>query len=115
MSDKKRLSAADILKANDLQIKEVEVPEWDGYVFIKPLSAAEALEFAEAAKEKKSNAAVRLVVISVVDDEGNPLFTDADIEQLKKKSMRAVMTIQKAALKLNGLSDDDEVKAAKNA
>lgn len=116
--EKKVLGAADILNFKDLKPVEVEVPEWGGSVFIRPISAAESLQFiADNERNKdKGDSAVRLMVLSVVDEDGNPLFTEGDLPKVREKSFRAIMRIQKEALKLNGLGDDkEELKDAKNA
>jgi hypothetical protein len=110
----KYLTADAIRQINDRGVTEVQVPEWGGSVLLRPLSAAEALQFAEATEQDRRAALVRVVILSVVDEAGNRLFTDADAEWLAAKNFRALLRIQEAVLELNGLGDV-AVKAAKNA
>ena len=114
----KALSATDILGSADLTPIKIEVPEWGGFVYIRPISAAESLQFISDSEKgaNKSDSAVRLMVMSVTDSEGTPLFTEGDLPKVRAKSFRAIMRIQNEALKLNGLIDDGkEIASAKNA
>jgi hypothetical protein len=114
MTEAKRkvLTAVDILAAEDLAVVEVDVPEWGGIVRLRPLTAQEAIRFAEDAKENKgATSAVGVAAMCCVDEKGKPLFTAQQAEQLKSKSLRAMMRIQKEALRINGLDDKAEAQA----
>lgn len=113
--DRKYLIPSEIMSADDLQPEDVHVPEWGGYVKLRPLTAAEALQFTDAAKKDKENSNLRILVMSAITPEGSPLFTLADVKQLQQKSLRAIMRIQRAALRLNGLKEEEVAKEeAKN-
>lgn len=109
-----RLSAQAILDAADLEPVEVEVPEWGSIVVLRPLSAREAMQFATTEKGKPDDpeSMARLLVMSAINEDGSPLFTADDVKAINKKSMRAMMRLQNAALELNGLKEEAK-KAAK--
>jgi len=109
----KSLTAAEILASEDLKPIRVDVPEWGGCVYIRPISAAESLLFVNS-KSDPGDSAVRLLVLSVTDELGNAIFTEGDLPKVKAKSFKVVMHIQEEALKLNGLSGAAEKLLAKN-
>lgn len=114
------LSLAQILAADDLPVREVEVPEWGGAVRLRMLSAAErdALSAAIIGIEDSVArvAAMRraLLMAGMVDPAGKPLLDDAAYTAVLGKSGPAVDAVFKAALDLNGMSPTAR-EAAKNA
>jgi hypothetical protein len=106
------LTAEQILAAEDIKYVEVEVPEWGGMVRLKTLSGEEAAEFlSDEFQKDKKNASVRVLIMSAVKEDGTLMFTVDEIVKLRKKSLRAINRLQDAALKLNGLKEEDkEVK-----
>lgn len=111
----KVLTAGEILSSVDAQYSEVDCPEWGGIVRLRGLSAEEALEFTAASKKTERDSAALLVVMSVVGEDGRPIFQQTDIPELRRKSMKVLMRLQRAALKLNGLdAATEEAEAAKN-
>lgn len=116
-SEERLLSAEDIFGADDLEPVTIYVPEWKGNVRIRPLSATETFEFVEASKKNTGSGAVVLLAMCAVDANGNQLFSADDLNQRKrlgKKSLKAIMRLQKIAMDLNGLSDNSKAEAAKN-
>jgi hypothetical protein len=115
VASKKRLSAADILGANDVHTVDVEVPEWGGFITLRTLTAGEAILVSERLKSGQRDAAIQVLAMCAVDSEGNLLFTEEDVIRLRSKSLKAVMRVQDAALKLNGMKEAQaERDAAKN-
>ena len=100
------LSARQILGADDIKIIDVDVPEWNGVVRLRMMTAAEAAEF----DTSKKDSAARLVVLTAVDEEGQRLFSNDDIPSLQKKALRAFVRLQEAGLRLNGLLAEDVPK-----
>jgi hypothetical protein len=113
MSENKMLTASDILEANDIVVEEVYVSEWGGTVRLQSMSGDEVVEFVEKYGQDKNMSAARIVVMCAVDGEGNRLFTDDQIEPLKKKSFSAILKLQKVALRINGMKDDEEESVKK--
>lgn len=112
----KVLTADEIFDADDSAQERVPVPEWGGAVIIRGLSGAERdhYEATIMAQDKKgnvkmrlANARAKLVVAAAVDAEGKPLFDEADVKRLGRKSAKALQRVYDKASELAGLSDDD--------
>lgn len=111
----KLLSREEILKVDDRQTRTVEVPEWGGAVLVRALSGAERDRYEQSLWEGKganrrlnwTNARAKLVAMSVVDEEGKPLFTQRDVEALGAKSAAALDRIFAVAQELSGVSNAD--------
>lgn len=102
------LSAADIFAVEDLQILEVEVPEWKGVIRLRQMPADEAIRFQDAMKGPASKSAwVRILALCAVDADGARLFSDSDMEKLRKKSTAVFLRLQKLLLKHNGFTEDE--------
>ena len=111
------LSKADILKAEDVVLQELDVPEWKGKVWLRVFGGEER-EMYEAAcyrgRESKDFRTLKalVVVYSVCDKDGQRLFTEADIPALNRKSSLAIDRIFRAAQDLSMLTEES-VEAAK--
>lgn len=111
------LSRDDILKAADNEAEEVNVPEWGGTVLVRGMTGKERDAFevslaqpGRGGRREWNTVNVRAKVIArcVVDDDGNRLFTDADVAELGEKSGAAVDRVYEVAARLSGLSDEDQ-------
>ena len=107
-----------IIDADDLNTETIEVPEWKGSVIIRSLTGQERDQFEmsvlekrkgniEAALGKMVNFRARLVALTVVDEDGDRLFSDSDVLLLAKKNASAISRIFDASRKLSGLSESD--------
>jgi len=116
-SEKKFLSADEILFAQDLKTIDVDVPEWGGIVRFRPLSAAEAQEFTESfSKGRASDGMFWLIAKTAVDPNGSKLFTKPEhIELLKNKSMQVLMRLQDQLMELNGWGKGAKEAAKKDS
>ncbi len=99
------LTREQILGADDLPREEVTIPEWNGSVFVRALTGHErdALERV-LATDKLSRATI--AAMCVVDEKGNKLFADGDVQALGKKNGAALERIVQAALRFNLLTDE---------
>lgn len=111
----KELTLDEILAADDLQITPVDVPEWNGRVYVRLLKADEAVGYSESLSgdEGKTDATAminELVALCCVDAKGRRLFKDAG--QVKGKSFVAVKRIHAEAARVNKLHKgaDEEKK-----
>ncbi len=120
------LTKEQILAVQDVQPVAVEIPEWGGTVYVRPMSAGERdrwegdlLERSEKRKEGVAKAVenLRAVFLSkcLCDQDGKLLFGPDDIEALSGKSYRAVDRAYEAAQSLNGLSEADVAELEKNS
>jgi hypothetical protein len=109
----KLLTAEDILKANDIKIEAVEVPEWGGTVHVRQFSAAVRDQFdalissGDGDEPDLTNVRGRVLALSVCDPDGKPLFTLEQAEALGAKSDAAIARVYDAAAKLNKLRKSD--------
>ena len=105
-----------ILKARDLASQDVEIEAWGGSVKVRQFNGLER-EAARAKSEEMTDEDFVYWIFTqgVVDDDGTPLFTEADIPDLKKKNATAVMDTVQAILGINGLSKTAEDALEKNS
>lgn len=104
-----------ILDSVDIGYEDVEVPEWGGIVRIRGLSGDERDRYEQSlVKFSGSNmqptfsgARARLVAWSIVDGDGNRIFSDREIKLLGAKSAHALERVYEAARKLSGLTEED--------
>lgn len=112
---------------------EVDVSEWGTLnpetgerekttVFVRELNARERDAFEHSCMQGKGKKQefstrgmqVKLVIMCACDAEGNRIFGESDTDMLFNKSSKVVYRIYKAALELNGLSNEDEEELLKN-
>lgn len=122
-----------ILTANDLEVREVHVPEWadaatgDDIVLVKALTGEERQAFQlslvqfrplpngqQETRPNLGNMAAKLVARAVVDEQGNRVFKDQDVAALGRKSGAALERVFEVAQEMSGLSDQDIEAAVEN-
>ena len=104
------------------KLQEIDVPEWGGSVFIRPVTLAEQAKLADlGVKYEKGSVSVRmksitlqLVQWAVTDSEGQPLFEAKDVDALMNKSASALLRLQDAILKFSGLTEESRRELEKN-
>lgn len=117
------LTRDQILGANDLKTEEVEVPEWGGTVVVSMMSGAarDAYEASlwevrgEQMIPRRDNQRAKLVAASVVDENGDLMFTAKDVVALGRKSTAALDRVADAARRLNRVSAEDIEELAGNS
>jgi len=115
------LSRDDILKAEDIKVELVEVPEWGGSVHVKGMTGAERDQFESSiVQQRGKNHSVNMVNIraklasqTVCDESGKRLFTDADVKALGAKSAVALQRVFDIAQRLSGITSEDVDELAK--
>lgn len=121
----KVLNKQDILQARDVIKEMLEVPEWGGAIYVRSISAAERGLIEEgAAKFKESKGkndtfartfTVKMVSMSVCDENGQRLFEDKDIALLQQKNAAVISRIAEVAQRLSGFSKQDLEELEKNS
>jgi len=109
------LSRDAILAADDREYEVVPCPEWGGEVRLRSLTGAERDAYEQSLVQTRGksremnlrNARAKLVALCAVDENGNRLFTDADVNALGKKNAKPLDRLFDAARRLAGLSEDD--------
>ena len=110
-----------ILAVEDLPLVPVEVPEWGGTVWVKPMTAAGRDAFEVAVSDDngeidRRNFRAKLVVRCAVDPEtGVRLFKDDDAKILGAKNALPLSRVFEAAARASGLSPDDVEKLQGNS
>lgn len=115
------LSRDDVLSADDRELREVEVPEWGGTLYVRELSAKEVEDFQSEASELQEKAEqgkdlpyswrASLVALCAADEDGERLFEPDDRGALGDRSNDSIDRVADAALEVNGIDlsgEDDE-------
>lgn len=114
-------SRESILAAPKRRFTTVDIPEW-GCFRIRSLTELERSRFEASIRDKKgqvSNSKLldlkcRLIVLCVVDADGNTILTDADIPALREQDSRRTNTLVDAIQEHCGFSDSDVEELEKN-
>jgi hypothetical protein len=122
------LTAAEILDAEDRKPEPVDVPEWGGTVLVWPLTGTDRDRYQGGSVAYRQgpngtlmmdrviteNSHARLVAMSVGDETGARLFTDAQVIALGKKNGAALDRIFDVASRISRLTPA-EIDIAKEA
>lgn len=101
------LSRAEILALDDHETVECEVPEWNTTVRVGNWTGATRWRvLREWQEERRPNLLALVAAVSVVDEQGERLFSDEDVPALAKKHAGALQRIFDTALRLNGLTQE---------
>jgi hypothetical protein len=118
------LNREDILKVDDVEIREVDVPEWGGTVRVRALSGydrdayqASMLQFQKdgQASPELGNMTAKLVSRSIVDEDGNQMFNELDVGRLGQKSSAALDRVSNVAAEISGLTAKSQEVAEGNS
>lgn len=112
----KYLSRDEVLAAQDFQTEEVEVPEWGGVVLVRELSASDfdAVGFPMVKEDGKLDArgargmGVKIVSLSIIDEEGKRLFTPKDVRALGARAIAPIRRITAVVMDLSGMAAEEE-------
>ena len=113
---KKVLSAEDIFAANDIEFAEIPGFKENEVFRIRSLTAGDFIEWTEANEgEAKRTAGLRLIIKSLVDENGKRILTDRHLEVLRMKAFKTTEKILADILKHNGIKTKKELlQEAKN-
>ncbi len=112
------LSKDAIFAADDVEFEDVDTPEWGegAKVRIKSISGTQRDAYETSLVVERGgnrtlntrNARAKLLVLCIVDEAGQRMFTDErDIHRLGAKNAKVVERIFDACRKLSGLSKED--------
>jgi len=111
----KELTAAEILGTEDIVEELIEVPEWKGTVRVRGLTGHERDAYEASLLDQRGrstranlqNARAKLVVLSIRNNDGSRMFTEAQIGELSAKSASALDRLFKKALELSSMGEKD--------
>lgn len=95
-----------ILAADDRPVAEVDVPEWDGTVLIRPMDALMWSRLVAVLREEKDDTRIRAqsCAACMVDEAGELLFepgNEDDLQQLMSKNHDAILRVSNAIIKMS--------------
>lgn len=123
------LTRDQILGAQDLETREVHVPEWadpvtgDDVVYVRALTGKERDAWEASLMQIRGKASVpnpanmraKMVVRSLVDAEGKRLFTDADTNPLGDHSAQVLDRLFELICEMSGISNNAVEEAEGNS
>ena len=110
------------MQADDLAHENVDVPEWGGTVRVRTLTGFERDAFEQSVITRRGkqvdmnleNLRAKLAALTIVDEDGERLFSEADVQALAQKSAAALSRVFTVAQRLNGLTNEDVEELAEN-
>jgi len=119
-----------ILKAVELKRELVPVPEWGGDVWVQEMDA-EQRDFFDRwivqrdmkdengkyiyPEHRSGGMRLRILIATLVDENGKLMFSDLDLPDLAKKSGKVVARLSDVGMKLSGMSDESKADLTKNS
>lgn len=108
------LDKSAILEADDLKYEDVDVPEWGGTVRVRCLTAADRYALLDASLGQdgtinRQRFVLGILAAAIVNESGERLFTDVEVERLATKSYMALDRLVPVANRLNGLGGEQDV------
>lgn len=96
-----------LLGANDIKVEPIEIPAWGGTYYLRVISGKARESFEEAySQEKMKNFRLRFLVLTLCDQEGKPILSDADMDALGERSSVEINRVFDAAWKLNAFTQE---------
>jgi len=110
------LNKDQILAAEDLPFRDVDVPEWKGTIRVRTMTGGERDAFEasiydtdkDGVKLNRNDFRAKLLSKVIVDENGTRLFTDKEIEKLSGKSAKAIQRLFDVAQEINGISKAEQ-------
>ena len=114
---KKVLSRADFLATSaNLKRELMDVPELDGSVYVRELSAKQVLEFNDRIKKLQTDnpevtpgvsidLMALLISMTACDSGGDLLFTESDVRALAEGNINVLINLSAKAMEVSGLNN----------
>lgn len=97
------LSREDILAIQDVAIQKVSVPEWGGDVYVRGARLEDSAFFDSLKADEDKTASQKMLVRFVCNEKGEPIFTEADVAALEKKSLKVFTRLMEVINSLNSV------------
>lgn len=111
------LTREQILKAQALKTKTINIPEWGGEISLRQMTSLDRFAFLdelEKIKETKEGrdkdliASALFVVWTAVDEDGKRIFQDSDVEALTVSNPQVIQRLVSHCGALNGFESAEE-------
>ena len=117
------LTRDQILNADDLKYEEVDAPEWGGVIRLKVMTGIERYDFEQSVFDMKGkdtkvnlkNFRAKLLVKTIVDEQGKRVFEELDIERLSTKSSKVLDKLFTKAQEINGIGQKEVAELTGNS
>jgi hypothetical protein len=104
------LTREQLLGSRDRKVQKVTLPDaamnGTDHVYVRRLSALEASRLTVIADSDTLNSIVTTCIIGICDEDGNPLFTDADHDAVADMDFGTLNRCVEALMELNELTED---------
>lgn len=107
MGKKKKLTVEDILSSVDTKPEDVEVPQWDGVVTIRPFTKKAQQRARKQAMMDGEIDTDRLEMILFVEGVVEPKFTEEHYKDLQGKNAAAIDLVLQRIMALSGVTEDE--------
>lgn len=106
------------------RMERVDLPEWDGFIYVREMSAKARDAFENSTvtldangnlEKDLTNYRAKFVVLTACDETGKLVFSMDDARWLGERQVRTVQKIFDAAQKLNGVSETAAEELEKNS
>lgn len=105
------LTAAAILAADDIEVERVDIPEWNGFVYVRGMTGRERDAWEVLASQietgQAKNIRATLAAYCVCDEHGTRLFNDSQIADLGSKNGRALDRLMPVIKRVNAITDEE--------
>lgn len=110
-----------ILNSSDMESEAIALPDWgDGPFYVRAMTGNERDDFESSlsgvgGRVNTKHIRAKLVCKTLCDENGNRIFTDADIAAVGNKSARMLDRVFAVACRLSGIGKDDVEEMSKNS
>lgn len=113
------LTKDQIFSASDANLLKLHVPEWKGDVYVRVMTVGERDAYENEWQRKRETGVddfrTKFLVRCLVNESGERLFDNGDVQRLSQKSAKVMNRIWLAAMEHNNLSDESIEELAKNS
>lgn len=100
----KPIQRDDLMAEDKPDLLPVEVPEWNGVVYLRRILSGELYDLIDESEGKPASWYVqRLLVLSLCDEHGNRLLNDDEMDVLRRKSADVIQRLTEKAASFNNL------------
>jgi len=126
LQDLEDLTFAQIIEADDIEMRRVPVPEWGGAIYMKSMTGQDRDNYIGLVQARMvgsgddrkisdySGLSSHLLQKCMAKKDGSPLFSPAQVRDLQKKNSGVLNRLQTIAQEMNGLTDEEVEKYAGN-